>query len=88
MTNLSLFESVFAHHLSDEILGLARERLLTGGNLAPRGCDKRKAKLALLVVIAINPKETLKRSEAALLYGISENSLRNGKRIIRDPTHG
>jgi hypothetical protein len=63
-------ERVFGDELTAEILDLARERLLDGRNLAPRGCDRRKAKLALLLVREINPLETLYQDEAALIYGL------------------
>ncbi len=71
-----LFEQIFASELTEEIKDLAKRRLLEGGNLGARGCDRRKAKLALLVVIQINPRETLTSGEAAVLYGVSENTLR------------
>jgi hypothetical protein len=57
---------------------MARERLLAGGNLARRGCNRAKAKLALLMVLELNPRECLSKAEAALVYGISENKLRGG----------
>lgn len=73
---MSLAE-LFGEDLTEEIKALARGRLLEGGNLAPRGCDRRKVKLALLVVIETNPYELLCREEAAVLYGISRNTLRD-----------
>jgi hypothetical protein len=69
-------DQVFGQEITEEILAMVRERLLAGGNLAPRGCDRRKAKLALLLVLEINPWQCLTRSEAALVHGISEDRLR------------
>ncbi len=37
-------DELFANQITEEIKELARTRLLEGGNLAPRGCDRRKAK--------------------------------------------
>jgi hypothetical protein len=71
-------EHLFKNELTDEILAMVRSRLLDGGNLATRGCDKRMAKLALLLVLETNPAEVLTRSEAAVVYGISEDRLREG----------
>ena len=44
----------------------AAYRVLSGGNLAPRGCNRRKAKLALLLVIELNPRD---RSVGSSLAG-------------------
>jgi len=71
-------ERLFSAEITDEIKLLAINRLLDGGNLAPRGCDRRKAKLALLIVIETNPREVLTRAERAILYGVSEDRLREG----------
>ncbi len=73
--HLKLF---FAAEITEEIRNDVRRRLLFGGNLAPRGCDRARAKLALLLVLEINPYQCLTRSEAALVYGISEDKFRNG----------
>jgi hypothetical protein len=70
-------DQLFADEITEEIKKLVRKRLLVGGNLAPRGCDRRKAKLALLLVLEINPKEVLTREEAAVLYGVTRDTLRN-----------
>jgi hypothetical protein len=68
----------FAAEITEEIRNDVRKRLLLGGNLAPRGCDRVRAKLALLLVLELNPKECLTKTEAALLYGISEHRFREG----------
>ena len=39
-------------------------------------CAERKAKLALLLVVETNPREVLTRKEAAIISGISRNTLR------------
>ena len=72
MTSLDLLAPL----LTDEIKELALDRVLNGKNLAPRGCDRRKVKLALIVVLEINPREVLSRAEAAVLYGVTENTFR------------
>jgi hypothetical protein len=54
-------KELFAEELSDEIKSIVRRRLLEGGNLAPRGCDRRKAKLALLLVLETNPVEVFSK---------------------------
>src|ERR1700730_11377162 len=38
-------------------------------------CVERKAKLALLLVVETNPREVLTREEAAVIFGISRNTL-------------
>ena len=68
-------DQLFAGEITDEIKAMVRRRLLDGGNLAPRGCDRRKAKLALLLVMETNPHEMLTRDEAAVLYGVSANTV-------------
>jgi hypothetical protein len=78
MTTLDLLAAV----LTDDVKQMAINRVLSGGNLAPRGCDRRKAKLALLLVIELNPREVMKREEAALLYGISVEKLRDSSDLI------
>jgi len=78
MTTLDLLVPV----LTDDVKQMAINRVLSGGNLAPRGCDRRKAKLALLLVIELNPREVMKREEAALLYGISVEKLRDSSDLI------
>jgi hypothetical protein len=77
-------EEIFSGEITEEIKAAVRSRLLDGGNLAPRGCDRRKAKLALLLVLEINPREVLSRSEAALLYGMSEDRLREGHTELKN----
>jgi hypothetical protein len=77
-------EQFFSSQITDEIRTMARDRLLGGKNLAPRGCDRRTTKLALLLVIEINPREVLTRSEAAILYGIKEDTLRNGNNELQN----
>ena len=57
---------------------MVRGRLLDGGNLAPRGCDRPRAKLALLLVIETNPHEVLNKEEVAILYGTTATTLRQG----------
>lgn len=70
-------EEFFRHRITDEIRSMVEQRILCGGNVARRGCDRKKAKLALLLVIEINPYELLCKEEAAVLYGISRNTLRD-----------
>ncbi len=45
--------------------------------LCGQSCDRRKAKLALLHVVETNPREVLTREEAAVIFGISRNTLRD-----------
>jgi hypothetical protein len=71
-------EQLFSQDITLEIRADVRRRLLFGGNLAPRGCDRARAKLALLLVLELNPHQCLKHGEAALVYGISEHRLREG----------
>lgn len=78
MTTLDLLAPL----LTDDVKQMAINRVLNGGNLAPRGCDRHKAKLALLLVIELNPREVMKREEAALLYGISVEKLRASADLI------
>lgn len=69
---------MFPEAITSEIRNDVFKRLLHGGNLAPRGCDRARAKLALLLVLELNPKECLTKTEAALLYGMSEHRFREG----------
>ncbi len=80
-------DELFANQITEEIKELARTRLLEGGNLAPRGCDRRKAKLALLLVLEINRREVLTREEAAILYGITRDTLRNTDKAFPNPVN-
>jgi hypothetical protein len=71
---------LFGALITDEIRNLARARLLGRiKNLAPRGCDlatREKATLALLLIKEINDRLRPKDTEAALIYGVSERSMR------------
>lgn len=80
-------DDLFSAEITEEIRTAVRSRLLDGGNLAPRGCDRRRAKLALLIVLEINPREVLRRSEAALLFGVKEQTLRSGAKSIKIPVN-
>lgn len=73
-------DQLFGQDLTEEIKALARKRLLEGGNLGRHGCDRKKAKLALLLVREINPTEVFNREEAALLFGINRQTLRDKTR--------
>jgi hypothetical protein len=77
-------EQFFSSQITDEIRDMVRGRILDGTNLAARGCCRQKAKLALLLVIEINPREVLTRSEAAILYGVTEKTLRDGNTEIKN----
>lgn len=70
---------MFPEAFSSDIRNDVFKRLIHGGNLAPRNCDRARAKLAVLLLVELNPKECLTHAEAALMYGLSENGLRVGK---------
>jgi hypothetical protein len=67
--------------LTPEIASAVSERLLHGGNLASSNLSKTEVKIALLVVLDLNPWETLSAGEAAVVYGLTEPTLR--KREIK-----
>jgi hypothetical protein len=70
-----------------EIIGLAKERVLSGGNLSTRSdVPKRSVKLALILVRILNPPEELSEAETAILMGITGPTLkkmRDGKKFIQ-----
>lgn len=67
---------MFPEAITSEIRNDVFKRLLHGGNLAPRDCDRARSKLAILLLLEVNPVECLTRSEAALLHGISLDRFR------------
>ena len=63
--------------LSPEIVALAKERVLDGGNLATRSdIPKRTIKLALIAVRILNPPEDLSEAETAILMGVTPPTLK------------
>jgi hypothetical protein len=62
--------------ITEEILQLARNRVLHGGDLSARkDLPKRIVKMAIIVMLALNPYEVLFRGEAAILYGLSPTTV-------------
>ena len=74
--------------ITEEILLLARGRVLDGGNLSTRkDLPKRVVKMAIIVMRALNPHEVLYQGEAAILYGLSPATVSsrqsNGELYVR-----
>jgi hypothetical protein len=74
--------------ITEEILLLARGRVLDGGNLSTRkDLPKRVVKMAIIVMRALNPHEVLYQGEAAILYGLSPTTVSsrqsNGELYVR-----
>ena len=66
MTPLDIWGTEF----TDEIIRLAKYRILDGGNLAiRRDLPKHSVKLALILVRILNPPEELSEAETAILMG-------------------
>jgi hypothetical protein len=64
--------NLWGSELTEDILKLARNRVLDGGNLSTRkDLPKRVVKIALIATQALNPHEVLYQGEAAILYGLS-----------------
>jgi hypothetical protein len=61
--------------LSHEIINLASDRILKGGNVAESQPDKEKAKLVLITVRLMNPSETLSEAEERILAGSTPRTL-------------
>ena len=62
--------------ITEEILQLARNRVLDGGDLSARkDLPKRVVKMAIIVILVLNPHEVLYRGEAAILYGLSPTTV-------------
>jgi len=62
--------------ITEEILQLARNRVLDGGNLSTRkDLPKRVVKMAIIATLALNPHEVLYQGEAAILYGLSPTTV-------------
>jgi len=78
---------LWGEEITDEILRLARSRILDGGNLATReDLPKQTIKLALLLVRQMNPMEELTMAEQAILMGVSKDTLRKiraEKRLVQ-----
>ena len=67
---------LWGQEITEEILQLARNRVLDGGNLSIRkDLPKRLVKMAIIVVRALNPHEVLYQGEAAILYGLSPTTV-------------
>jgi hypothetical protein len=83
MTPLDIWGTEF----TDEIIRLAKYRILDGGNLAiRRDLPKHSVKLALILVRLLNPPEELSEAETAILMGITGPTLkkmRDEKRFIQ-----
>ena len=78
MTTLDLWASDF----TPEVIALAKSRILDGGNLATRGdLPQRTVKLAVLAVQHLNPHETFTQGEAAILYGVAPNTLKDRQKV-------
>lgn len=76
MTTLDMWSEEF----SGEIIALAKDRILKGGNLAIRSdVSKRTVKLALILVRILNPPEDLLEQELAILMGVSRTTLRKSR---------
>jgi hypothetical protein len=71
MTAIDLWGPLLSH----EIIALASDRILKGGNLAESQLDKEKAKLVLIAVRLMNPGETLAESEEEILAGTTPKTL-------------
>jgi hypothetical protein len=61
--------------LSHEIITLASERILKGGDVAESQSDKEKAKLVVIAVRLMNPGETLSEAEEGILAGSTPKTL-------------
>ena len=67
---------LWGSEITEEILQLARNRVLHGGDLSARkDLPKRIVKMAIIVMLALNPYEVLFRGEAAILYGLSPTTV-------------
>jgi hypothetical protein len=62
--------------ITPKIQMVARERFENGGNLAIAGLPKLEVKIALLLVLDLNPFEVLSAGEAAVVYGLTGPTLR------------
>jgi len=62
--------------VTPEIEAAAKDRFLNGGNLANADLSKTGKKIAVLLVLYVNKHETLTAGEAALVYGLTEPTLR------------
>jgi hypothetical protein len=73
MTTIDLWGTEF----TDEIIALAKYRILDGGNLATRrDLPKHAIKLALILVRILNPPEELSEAETAILMGVTGPTLK------------
>lgn len=62
--------------ITPKIEGVARERFENGGNLAIADLPRIEVKIALLIVLDLNPFEVLSAGEAAVVYGLTGPTLR------------
>jgi hypothetical protein len=83
MTTINIWRTEF----TPEIIGLAKYRILDGGNLAiRRDLPKHAIKLALILVRILNPPEELSEAETAILMGVTGPTLkkmRDEKKFIQ-----
>jgi hypothetical protein len=72
VTRLALWGS----EITEEVLALARNRILDGGNLATRDdLPRRIIKMALIALRELNPREEITMQEQAVLMGVSKNTM-------------
>jgi hypothetical protein len=77
---------LFADQLTSEIKDLARHRITDGGDLSARkDLTRATRKLAILLVIEVNPYEVLSQGEAVILYGIGVETLRKRQKAGDHP---
>jgi len=68
--------NLWGSELTEDILKLARNRVLDGGNLSTRkDLPKRGVKMAIIATLALNPHEVLYQGEAAILYSLSPTTV-------------
>jgi hypothetical protein len=67
---------VFREMITPEIKTAVSQRLMRGGSHATETLPEKDEKIALLLVLKCNPYETLSAREAALVYGLTEPTLR------------
>ena len=74
MTPLDIWSDEF----TPEIVALAKNRILDGGNLGSGACihNPRSIKLALILVRLLNPLEIMSEAETSVLMGVTAPTLR------------
>ena len=67
---------LWGSEVTDDVLSLARTRILDGGNLVNRDdLPRRVIKMALIVMRELNPMEDMSNEEEAILMGVGKNKI-------------